>query len=184
VELGPPSGDRTWADVGRALRLNPSARLSAPACREVVRAYLDLRTSIERIADDPTSTRAELRDLVPDERRAKARAQAAEMRRRRAEHDSWMTARGRGTRAGRELSDEEILAIPKMMGLLKAVAEGRVTAGEADRGVPGLYVMPGGETFPDAAVRWLADLRLIDRAGPLPTVTERGRRLVWLWRRS
>jgi hypothetical protein len=183
VEVGPPSGERTWVDVGRTLSLNPSARLSPAACREVVRAYLDLRASVERIADDPTSTRAQLRDLVPDERRAKVLAEAAEMRRRRAAQDGWANARASRPRAGRPLSDEEILAVPKMMALLKAVADGRVAAGEDGRGRPNLYVMPGREAFSEAAARWLSDLGLIDRVTPTPAVTERGRRLLWLWRR-
>lgn len=168
VELDAPSGDRTWADVGRTLALNPSARLSPAACRVLVRAHVELRAALERIAEDPTSTRAQLRALVPNERQAQTRARAAEVRRRRAEHDAWServraNAGARHPSRGRALSDQEILAIPRMMALVKAVADGRVVA-EAD-------------------ARWLSDLALIDRAGPSPAVTERGRRLLWLWRR-
>jgi len=168
VELESPSGDRTWADVGRTLALNPSARLSAAACRQVVRAYVDLRAAVERIAEDPTSTRAQLRALVPNERQAQTKARADEVRRRRAEHEAWSrrvraNAGAGHPKRGRSLSDEEILAIPRMMGVLKAVAEGRVV--------------------PEAEARWLAEVALIDRVGPAAVVTERGRRLLWLWRR-
>jgi hypothetical protein len=179
VELGPPGGDRSWADVRRALLAAGQATLSRAASLQLAGAYLALRDAVrDHLSDRPQVTREQLASLVTEPKQARVRRDADAARRLQHEH-----AQLRRLQAGRQgkrepPTDDQLRARSDVMALLRAVADGRVVRGAREETSMFARHLLDGEDV-RLQLRWLVgwDLIRMPISGP-PSLYPRGERLL------